>query len=73
MEEIAGSALSPPKGYHTCVEFIDSEKKFVAELQKVDISKDNGMNWKLIEKQGFHVCRKSKSGKLCSWQEAGDY
>lgn len=55
--------LSPPKGYRSCVEFIDSEKMICCGTSGVDISKDAGMNWQFIEKQGFHVCRKAKSGK----------
>jgi hypothetical protein len=29
----------------------------------VDISSDGGMNWRLVTRDGFHVCGKAKKGK----------
>ncbi len=52
-----------PKGYRSCVEFINKKKVITCGITGVDISDDGGMNWKLISTDGFHVCRKAKDGK----------
>ena len=54
---------TPPKGYRSCVEFVTKNKLVSCGTTGVDISADRGMNWKLISKEGFHVCRKAKNGK----------
>jgi len=53
---------APPHGYRSCVEYITKDKLITCGTTGVDISTDGGKNWKLISKEGFHVCRKSKSG-----------
>lgn len=55
---------TPPKGYRSCVEFINKTKLITCGTSGVDISEDGGMNWKLISPTGFHVCRKAKDGKV---------
>lgn len=52
-----------PHGYRSCVEFISPEKLLACGTSGVDISEDSGMNWRLISKESFHVCRKAKDGK----------
>jgi hypothetical protein len=53
---------SPPHGYRSCVEYVSNKILVSCGTSGVDISEDGGMNWKLISKEGFHVCRKAKSG-----------
>ena len=53
---------SPPHGYRSCVEYITKTKLICCGTTGVDISLDGGLNWKLISTEGFHVCRKAKSG-----------
>jgi hypothetical protein len=53
---------APPHGYRSCVEYITKDKLITCGTTGVDISTDGGKNWKLISKEGFHVCRKSKNG-----------
>jgi photosystem II stability/assembly factor-like uncharacterized protein len=55
--------IVPPHGYRSCVEFISKEKLITCGTSGIDISNDGGMNWQLISKESFHVCRKAKSGK----------
>ncbi len=55
--------LTPPHGYRSCVEFIAQQKLICCGTSGVDISNDSGMNWQLISKESFHVCRKAKKGK----------
>lgn len=54
---------TPPHGYRSCIEYISNKKLVTCGTSGVDISVDGGMNWKLINKRGFYVCRKAKSGK----------
>lgn len=54
----------PPRGYRSCVEYIDSLRMICCGTSGVDISTDGGKNWKLISRQSFHVCRKSKEGQF---------
>lgn len=51
-----------PTGYRSCVEYLSKNKWITCGLNGVDISNDNGMNWKNISKESFHVCRKAKKG-----------
>jgi len=54
---------TPPHGYRSCVEFIGKTTLLTCGTSGVDISTDGGFHWKLISKEGFHVCRKAKNGK----------
>jgi len=51
-----------PHGYRSCVEYLTKTKLICCGTSGVDISTDGGKNWKLISKEGFHVCRKAKQG-----------
>jgi hypothetical protein len=52
-----------PHGYRSCVEYISRKTWITCGLSGVDISEDDGNNFRLISKDGFHVCRKAKKGK----------
>jgi hypothetical protein len=54
--------VTPPHGYRSCVEYIDSSRMICCGTSGVDISIDGGNNWTLISKLPFHVCRRSKQG-----------
>jgi hypothetical protein len=54
---------TPPHGYRSCVIYLSRRKLLTCGTSGVDISKDGGKNWKLIAKDGFHVCQKAKNGK----------
>ncbi|HXS55933.1 MAG TPA: hypothetical protein VN726_07395 [Hanamia sp.] len=51
-----------PSGYRSCVEYLKKNSWITCGLNGVDISVDNGSNWKRISDQSFHVCRKAKKG-----------
>ena len=53
---------SPPHGYRSCVEFINSDWLIACGTSGVDISADGGRTWKLVSSEGFHVCQKAKKG-----------
>jgi hypothetical protein len=52
----------PPHGYRSCVESIDNNKFICCGTTGVDVTTDGGIKWQLISRDGFHVCRKAKSG-----------
>jgi Photosynthesis system II assembly factor YCF48 len=54
----------PPHGYRSCVEYVTSRILVCCGTSGVDISYDGGKHWKLISRKGFHVCQKSRTGKL---------
>ena len=51
-----------PHGYRSCVEYIMDNTWLSCGLNGVDITQDGGNTFKQISKEGFHVCRKAKSG-----------
>ncbi len=53
---------TPPHGYRSCITFMNEDHLISCGTSGVDISKDGGMNWELISKEGFHVVQKAKKG-----------
>ncbi len=53
---------TPPHGYRSCIEYMAKKTWITCGLNGVDITNDNGRNFTLISKEGFHVCRKAKHG-----------
>lgn len=54
---------TPPNGYRSCVEYITEKRLITCGTSGIDISTDGGLNWQLISRESFHVCRKAKNGK----------
>jgi hypothetical protein len=52
-----------PHGYRSCIEYVSGKTWITCGLSGVDISEDDGNNFRLISKDSFHVCRKAKKGK----------
>lgn len=57
------SPLVSASGYRSCVEYLGNSNWITCGLSGVDVSGDNGMNWKPISTLSFHVVRKAKKGK----------
>lgn len=55
---------TPPSGYRSCVEFLKKNTWITCGLNGVDITDDDGNNWKNFSKESFNVCRKAKKGKI---------
>lgn len=51
-----------PKGYRSCVAFINKGNWIACGTSGVDISFDGCKNWQLISPQGYHVVQKAKKG-----------
>ncbi len=51
-----------PHGYRSCVIYLSAKELLTCGTCGIDISKDGGKNWKLVSKDGFHVCQKAKNG-----------
>ena len=51
-----------PGGYRSCVEPVSENNWVACGTSGVDLTLDNGRNWRRISVEGFHVCRKSKAG-----------
>ncbi|HEV2830718.1 MAG TPA: YCF48-related protein [Hanamia sp.] len=51
-----------PSGYRSCVEYLGKNKWITTGLNGLDISEDDGMNWRNISSESYHVCRKAKKG-----------
>jgi len=56
------SPTLPPTGYRSCVEYIKKKEWITCGLNGVDITKDDGITFTNISKEGFHVVRKAKKG-----------
>ncbi len=56
-------SVSPPTGYRSCVEYLKKNQWITCGLNGVDISDDDGIHWKKISDQSFHVVRRAKKGK----------
>ncbi|RYF99941.1 MAG: oxidoreductase [Chitinophagaceae bacterium] len=52
-----------PHGYRSCVAFVSGNSLVACGTSGVDVSSDGGKNWKLVTKEGFHICQKAKNGK----------
>lgn len=63
--------VTPPNGYRSCVEYIDKNTWLCCGLTGVDVSNDDGINWQLISKESFHVCRKAKKGNAVFFAGGG--
>ncbi len=53
----------PPHGYRSCVEYLGKTNWICTGLNGTDLSTDDGINWKNISAESFHVCKKAKKGK----------
>jgi photosystem II stability/assembly factor-like uncharacterized protein len=52
----------PPHGYRSSVEYLSKDDVLCCGLNGVDYSYNGGRTWKLISKEGFHVCKIARIG-----------
>jgi photosystem II stability/assembly factor-like uncharacterized protein len=53
---------TPPKGYRSCVEYLNKKTLVSCGLNGVDYSFDGGKNWYALSTEGFHSCRFARLG-----------
>lgn len=57
--------VAPTRGYRECVMFLDKKTILAVGPNGMDISFDEGENWKpFSDRKKFHAVKKSKNGKL---------
>ncbi|MBC7828571.1 MAG: oxidoreductase [Chitinophagaceae bacterium] len=56
------SPAKAPRGYRSCVIYMNAGQLLTCGTSGVDISNDGGINWNLISPESFHVCQKAKKG-----------
>ncbi|MDF2190191.1 oxidoreductase [Paraflavitalea sp. CAU 1676] len=52
-----------PKGYRSCVIYLDERSLVTCGTAGIDISTDGGKYWHFISPEAYHVCQKAKKGK----------
>lgn len=61
---------TPPKGYRSCVQYIDNNTLVATGTSGTDISTDGGLNWYQLSKEGYHVAGIAKKGSFV-WLAGG--
>lgn len=62
--ELLTRPVQNPKGYKSCVIYIDAKRLVATGTSGTDISYDEGYHWSHFSDQPFHVIQKSTKGKL---------
>ncbi|MBD3748728.1 MAG: oxidoreductase [Sphingobacteriales bacterium] len=57
-------ATVPPFGYKSCIVGINDKVVLTTGTSGTDLSVDGGKTFSNLSKEGFHVCKKAKKGKL---------
>ena len=63
--------IEPPHGYRSCVVYLRKKQWIMCGLNGVDFTSDDGKHFKLISKDRYHVCAKSKKGKTVYFAGGG--
>lgn len=54
---------APPRGYRSCVLYLDDTTLLSCGPSGVDRSRDGGQHWEPVSTQGFHVAARAKGGR----------
>jgi len=63
--------VSGLKGYRSSVIYLGRRQLLACGTSGIDLSSDNGMHWKEVSREGFHVCAKARHGRLVLLAGAG--
>ncbi|MGX5816781.1 WD40/YVTN/BNR-like repeat-containing protein [Chitinophaga lutea] len=53
---------TPPRGYRSCVAYLDADRYICTGPTGTDISTDGGITWKAVKGEGYHVVQRAKTG-----------
>jgi hypothetical protein len=53
----------PPRGYRSCVIYLDGNALLSCGPMGVDRSRDGGRRWELVSREGFHVATRARNGR----------
>ncbi len=59
---IWSAPATSPTGYRSCIEYVNKQTWITCGINGVDITTDDGNNFKQISTTSFHVCRRAKKG-----------
>ncbi len=62
---------APPRGYRSCVIYLDGYTLISCGPSGVDRSRDGGRRWEPIAAEGFHVATRAKKGRVVYLAGAG--
>jgi photosystem II stability/assembly factor-like uncharacterized protein len=63
--------ISSPTGYRSCIEYLYKQTWITCGLNGVDITTNDGINFKQISNTSFHVCRRAKKGNAVFFAGGG--
>ncbi len=62
---------APPRGYRSCVIYLDGNELLSCGPSGVDRSRDGGRRWEPVSPEGFHVATRAKKGRVVYLAGAG--
>ncbi len=62
---------APPRGYRSCVIYLDGNELLSCGPSGVDRSRDGGRRWEPVSPEGFHVAARAKKGRVVYLAGAG--
>lgn len=62
-EQFFTHPVSPPGGYRSCVQYLFRKTWITCGTTGIDVSIDDGLNWRLISRDGYHTLGYAKKGK----------
>jgi photosystem II stability/assembly factor-like uncharacterized protein len=56
--------VEPPRGYRSCVIYLDDNTLLCCGPSGVDRSRDGGRRWDPVSPEGFHVAARARNGRV---------
>jgi hypothetical protein len=62
-EQLFTRPANPPGGYRSCVQYLFRKTWITCGTSGIDVTTDDGFNWRLISKDSYHTLGYAKKGK----------
>jgi hypothetical protein len=62
-EQLFTRPANPPGGYRSCVQYLFRKTWITCGTSGIDVTTDDGLNWRLISKDSYHTLGYAKKGK----------